>query len=107
MSLQKTVCLRALFLVLAVIIAGCGTHLPERPAEGRHITPDKSPVPKSIPEVVQTPSLIAPPRPETKLDVYSVVVNDVPVRELLFALARDASLNIDIHPGIDGKITLS
>jgi len=107
MSLRKTVCLKALYCILIFITAGCGTHLPERPAEGRHLTPDKAPVPKSIPEVVQTPSLLAPPRPEAKLDVYSVVVNDVPVRELLFALARDASLNIDIHPGIEGNITLN
>lgn len=107
MSLRKTGCLSALFLVLACILAGCGATLAERPAEGRHLTPEKSTLPKSIPEIVQTPSLLAPPQPESKLDVYSVVVYDVPVRELLFALARDASLNLDVHPGLDGTVTLN
>jgi general secretion pathway protein D len=36
-----------------------------------------------------------------------VVVNEVPVRELLFALARDTKQNIDIHPGISGLVTLN
>jgi len=35
------------------------------------------------------------------------VVNEVPVRELLFALARDASINIDIHPDVQGNVTLN
>ena len=38
---------------------------------------------------------------------YTVVVNEVPVRELLFALVRDASVNADIHPSIVGRVTLS
>lgn len=38
---------------------------------------------------------------------YTVVVNDVPVRELLFALARDAELNIDIAGDIAGNVTLN
>jgi general secretion pathway protein D len=31
----------------------------------------------------------------------------VPVQELLFALARDAKVNVDIHPGIEGSVTLN
>ena len=38
---------------------------------------------------------------------YTVVVNEVPVRELLFALVRDASINADVHPSIEGVVTLS
>ncbi|MDP2155264.1 MAG: secretin N-terminal domain-containing protein, partial [Sulfuricella sp.] len=51
--------------------------------------------------------LLPPPRAAAKTETYSVVVNDVPVRELLFALARDAKLNVDVHPGIEGNITLN
>ncbi len=40
-------------------------------------------------------------------ETYSVVVKDVKVEELLFALARDAKLNVDIHPGIRGTVTLN
>jgi MSHA type pilus biogenesis protein MshL len=36
-----------------------------------------------------------------------VVVNEVPVKEILFALARDAEINVDIHPDIDGIVTIN
>jgi len=50
-----------------------------------------------------------PPRaePESKHETYTVVVDKVPLAELLFALARDAKLNVDIHPGIGGTVTLN
>jgi general secretion pathway protein D len=35
------------------------------------------------------------------------MVKGVKVQDLLFALARDAGLNVDIHPGISGTVTLS
>ncbi|MBZ0144801.1 MAG: pilus (MSHA type) biogenesis protein MshL, partial [Rhodocyclaceae bacterium] len=47
------------------------------------------------------------PKPAAKAETYSVVVKDVKVQELLFALARDAKLNVDIHPGIAGTVTLN
>ena len=53
-----------------------------------------------------TPLELAPPNYE-ETDLFSVVVTDVPVDEVLFALARDAGRNIDIHPDIEGKVTLS
>lgn len=37
---------------------------------------------------------------------YSVNVHNVPARDLLVALARDAGLNADIHPEISGKVSL-
>ncbi|MES2499983.1 MAG: secretin N-terminal domain-containing protein, partial [Pseudomonadota bacterium] len=33
--------------------------------------------------------------------------NEVPVKEILFALARESKLNIDIHPSIQGRATLN
>ncbi|HNB66966.1 type II and III secretion system protein, partial [Accumulibacter sp.] len=33
--------------------------------------------------------------------------NNVNVHDLLFALARDARLNVDIHPGLSGEVTLN
>ncbi|HMM54124.1 MAG TPA: pilus (MSHA type) biogenesis protein MshL [Candidatus Desulfobacillus sp.] len=47
------------------------------------------------------------PKPAPKTETYSVVVKDVKVEELLFALARDAKLNVDVHPGIHGTVTLN
>jgi general secretion pathway protein D len=40
-------------------------------------------------------------------ETYTVVVTNVPAQDLLFALARDARLNVDIHPGITGLVTLN
>ncbi len=36
-----------------------------------------------------------------------MVVNNVSAQELLFALARDARINVDIHPGISGTVSLN
>jgi general secretion pathway protein D len=36
-----------------------------------------------------------------------VVVNDVPVKDLLFSIARDTQYNIDLHPGITGNVSLN
>ncbi len=36
-----------------------------------------------------------------------MVVNNVKVQDLLFVLARDAKLNVDIHSGIVGNVTLN
>ena len=47
------------------------------------------------------------PKPATRPETYSVVVNNVNAQELLFALARDAKLNVDIHSGIKGSVTLN
>jgi len=113
MSIPKTECWNRILLAAQVtfvlFIAGCGASLPERPVDGRHL--DQPTVPEqvsaSIPEVVRTPLLVPPPEPEGKVELYSVVVQDVPVRELLFEIARDTSLNIDIHPEISGNVTLN
>ncbi|MBF0108594.1 MAG: pilus (MSHA type) biogenesis protein MshL [Magnetococcales bacterium] len=40
-------------------------------------------------------------------EVYTITVTEMPVRDLLFALARDANKNIDVYPGITGRVTLS
>jgi MSHA biogenesis protein MshL len=61
----------------------------------------------SIPQpVIGTPD--APrPRNGPKLETYSVVVSQVEITELLFAMARDAKLNVDVHPGLKGKVTIN
>ena len=50
-----------------------------------------------------------PPKPEARnrLDTYSVVVSNLEVGQLLFALARDAKLNIDLHPGVTGTVSIN
>lgn len=93
-----------LILVGCLLVTACGTQ-PVAPSAG-HIQ-DKPRPAGNIPQPVRQTVLLPPPRPAAKTETYSVVVNDVPVRELLFALARDAKLNVDVHPGIEGNITLN
>ncbi len=61
----------------------------------------------NIPEPSKLPVVLPPPKPAAKVETYSVVVTSVPAREILFALARDAKINIDIGPGIEGVVTLN
>lgn len=66
-------------------------------------TPDKASIPKPITNNIYLP----PPKPKAKEQTYSVVVYDTPVKEVLFAIARDSNLNVDIHPSIQGRVTLN
>lgn len=60
-----------------------------------------------IPAPVQRAPMLEPPRATAPLETYSVVVTDVPVRDMLFALARDAKINVDVHPSVTGNVTLN
>jgi general secretion pathway protein D len=89
---------------LCILLAACGqpplkpaaTHMQDEPrAEG------------AIPPQVNVTPFLPPPKPAPRPETYSVVVNNVRVQELLFALARDARLNIDIHPDISGTVTVN
>ena len=81
---------------------------PPKPSPGHIHTEEITPVIEDdIPPPVNQVPFVPPPQPLPPLETYSVVVNNVPVDELLFALARDANLNVDIHPNISGKVTLN
>jgi len=86
------------------LLASCGTK-PINPSSS-HIKQEAAPS-GNIPQPVKQTAILPPPKPTPKEETYSVVVNAVPVHELLFALARDAKLNVDIHPRIEGTVTLN
>ena len=95
------------FLSLALLLSGCAANYPHvRQSEG-HITGTLGPEAGEIPAPVKTTSFVPPPKAVEKPQTYSVVVNEVSARELLFALARDTKQNIDVHPGIQGLVTLN
>jgi general secretion pathway protein D len=91
--------------LLAMLAAACGP-APIKPAEN-HISAEDAPPPGSIPPPVQVAPVLPRPQPTTRAETYSVVVNRVPAQELLFALARDARLQIDIDPTLTGLVTLN
>jgi len=75
--------------------------------EGRHIGEAEPVEQADIPEVVQNLPVVIPPQVEPPLELYSVVVQDVPVRELLFAMARDADINIDVPASLAGVVSIN
>jgi general secretion pathway protein D len=99
--------MRKAFIVLGFCAALGGCSQPMKPTVGGHLgDPPPAPV-GTIPPPVQALPVPPKPKPSVKAETYSVVVNNVNVRELLFALARDAKVNVDIHPGISGAVTLN
>jgi general secretion pathway protein D len=60
-----------------------------------------------IPKTLSRSSYLTPPQANIDEPTYSIVVYDTPVKEVLFAIARDSKLNIDIHPAIKGNVTLN
>ena len=96
--------------VVLMAVAGCTVPPPqEREISVGHLaTQPAEPRPEAeIPETVRRRAFVPLPEPTPPSETYTVVVNEVPVKELLFALARDAALNIDVHPNIDGQVTLN
>jgi len=94
-------------LSLALLLSGCAANYPQIPISEGHISATLAPEVGEIPAPVKTTTFVPPPKAVEKPQTYSVVVNEVSARELLFALARDTKRNIDVHPGIQGLVTLN
>lgn len=91
----------------ALVLAACSGP-GARPTGPGHLAADVAQRSADAPPApVTRAQLPPPPQAGPRAETYSVEVNRVQVHDLLFALARDARLNVDIHPGIDGLITLS
>jgi general secretion pathway protein D len=78
--------------------------------DGVHVgTPPPAPEQAAldIPPVVLQVPIIAAPEPVEPMQTFTVVATDLPANELLFALARDARLNLDIDPSIDGRVSIN
>jgi len=104
-KLMNTRIIKSSLIFGLMAIAGCGASNPPDVSDG-HLMLDE-PAVESIPEpVAQVPVL---PRPVQRpdLETYTVVVHDVPIRELLFSMARDARLNLDIENDIEGNVTMN
>src|SRR4051812_48568160 len=97
--------IRAQLCGSALLLVACA-QTPVTPA-ATHLRADTPAAEGQIPAPVQVAPLLPRPKPATRLETYSVVVNNVRVHDLLFALARDARLNVDIHSDITGTVTLN
>jgi len=89
------------------LLSACGTSLPADTGGVRHIQPSAEVATDEIPDIVRPPSILPEPTVAESPQLFSVVVQDVSVRELLFALARDAGVNIDVHPQVLGTVSVN
>lgn len=95
---------RLALLGLPLFLGGCAALPP--PPSAKHLEPAPA-IAGKAPEFASVAPLPPKPAAATKRELYSVVVHNVDVQEILFALARDAKLNVDIHPGISGTVTMN
>ena len=100
---------RGLILMAGVVAASaCQTPpVPREPSRGHLAVQAPAVAPAEIPPPVGRVPFVPPPAPPRPRETYTVVVNGVPARELLFALARDAAINADVHPLTGGLVTLN
>ena len=91
---------------IAVLGSACQAPAPRELSRG-HVTESAPAAASGIPAPVPRAPFVPPPTPRASEEIYTVVVSDVPAKELLFALARDAAVDADIHPSVEGFVTLN
>jgi len=93
------------YITLSLSIISCGPTRPPTPSEA-HLDSVKESQ-QNIPAPVTQTTLLPPPKPRPQLETYTVVVSGVAAKDLLFSMARDAKINLDIHDNIQGTVTLN
>lgn len=110
-SLQRRPLVTLLTSLCTAVLVGCGASLPATVDTSPHIDQNTViPADRSqsaIPPIVGSVDLVPPPTASDQPELYTVVAQDVPIRDLLFTMARDAGINVDVHPDVSGIITLN
>lgn len=96
-----------IILPSCALLVACAQQPPITPSPQHLLRDPTSPTRADIPPALTRALPLPPPQPIRPPETYSVVVTQVPAQEILFVLARDAKLNLDIHPGIIGSVTLN
>lgn len=92
-----------------VFLAACSTIQPPA-VSNNHLHAESIPsttASRDIPTPVAAAITLPRPTASAKTETYSVSVRNIPVQDLLFALSRDAKINVDVHPGINGIVTIN
>lgn len=92
-------------LILCLSLISCGTTRPPEYSEGHLDSAEEKQA--NIPQPVSQTTLLPVPKVRPQLETYTVVVSGVSVKDLLFSMARDAEINLDIHDDIEGTVTLN
>jgi len=97
---------RIAIVTMVLTMVGCSATKPPS-MSARHLEAVPVETAGEIPSLVLNAPMLMPPQPPAKQETYTVVVNEVSASELLFSLARDAKLNVDIHPDIEGLVSIN
>lgn len=62
---------------------------------------------EDIPAPIEIVPPVPQPQPQKASTIHTAIVSNVPVKELLFTLAREAKLNLDIDADVDGLVTIN
>ena len=87
-------------------MAACTASNPPAVSDG-HIRAPANNQAASIPETVQQAPVLPRPQKREAVETYTVIVNQVPVRDLLFSMARDAKINLDLDNNVKGVVTMN
>lgn len=90
---------------ICTLVVSCGPTRSIEQSKG-HLT-ESAEKQSDIPQTVTQTTLLPPPDSRPKLETYTVVVSGVSAKDLLFSMARDAKINLDIHDDIEGTVTLN
>ena len=94
------------FATLALLASCAGPRTVDLSA-GHVLDPGDIPA-EAAPAAEPVPEPAAQPEPEAvPVKTYSVVVKDVPVNDLLFSLARDAELDLDLQASASKTVTIN
>jgi general secretion pathway protein D len=101
-----------LLATVAALVAACAP-MPPRPSDA-HLTRASAPptsavtaASPNIPAAARRSWDLPTPTAQAAPERYTVVVNNMPAGDLLFQLARDAKMNVDVHPDIRGTVSLN
>ncbi|MBB5193116.1 general secretion pathway protein D [Silvimonas terrae] len=91
-------------LVLSLFAVGCASEVGQVSLPVGHLNGSLPPIAVAPP----SPAVVSAPRPlAPKPPLYSVVAYKLPVASLLFTLARDAKVNVDVSPQLTGEVSLN
>ena len=105
-SLRDPVRTAALLAMMAGI-AACAPALPIPSSSHLQKELVSAPASSPIPEAARGSLGIKPPQATAAPQRYTVVVSSVAATELLATLARDAGINVDVHPEIRGVVSIN
>ena len=91
--------------IAVLVLSGCATNVVVDDSVG-HVL-DEPEQPETLKPLINEPPALPEPEPLPPVETYSVVVKDVPVNDLLFSLARDAGLELDIQVDRERTITIN